>query len=141
MQLRPVLSVLALVCAGLVLGAVVFRSAIAPATAASNAVPAKADAAKGTVKISKMLTLEYLNGSDDQTFTAMKASLITIRGDLSHTEWLYLKSKGQFVMFFALSPNEQIVLPLSSTLAVDEVVLSSCFGSIQCFANVNILGT
>jgi hypothetical protein len=130
-----------------VLGATLLRSEIAHVTgitqdvkgANSDGRPVKS---KSSTPNSRVLLLEYLDGADDEKFAPIRANLITIQGDtLGRTEWLYLYSEGQQVSFFILEPSERVVLPLSKPLKVDEVNLSVCFGSSQCFAQVNIIGS
>lgn len=144
MSHRTVIGALALAGVGVVLGATLFRSDVAKATgiaqrgtvAASDGQPVKGrSSSPGT----RSLTLEYFNGADDEKFTPIRASLMTIQGDtFGHVTWVYLLSEGTVVMYFYLQPSERVVLPLPKPLKVDEVELGQCFGSSQCFAQVNI---
>ena len=44
-------------------------------------------------------------------------------------------------MYFYLQPSERVVLPLPKSVKIDEVNLEVCFGSSQCFAQVNLIGS
>jgi hypothetical protein len=131
---------LGLVCVGLAVATLVFRSGNAGATqgARRDARPARS---KSSTPDSRLLTLEYLNGADDEKFAPIKASEMTVQGDtFGSTVWVYFLSQGHTVMYFYLQPSERVVLPLSKPVTIDEVNLESCFGSIECFAQVNLLG-
>jgi hypothetical protein len=97
---------------------------------------------KSSTPNSRVLTLEYLNGADDEKFTPIRASAMTIQGDtFGSVAWVYLYSEGQLVMFFDLQPSERVVLPLPKPIKIDEINFSNCFGSTECFVNVNLLGS
>ena len=104
--------------------------------ATSDGQPVKS---KSSTPNSRVLTLEYSNGADDEHFAPIRANLITLQGDtFGHTDWVYLSSEGQLVMFFDLEPSERVVLPLPKAVKID---LQNCFGSTTCFANLNLIGS
>jgi hypothetical protein len=144
---RASIGALLLVCFGVVLGATIFRSGIAHATgSAQRPTVAKADGkpekSKSSTPNSRILVLEYDNGADDEKIAPIRANLITVQGDIfGSSVWLNIKGDGQEIMFFELQPSERVVLPLPKSVKIDEVDLSTCFGSIQCFAQVNIIGS
>jgi hypothetical protein len=49
--------------------------------------------------------------------------------------------QGQVVMYVCLQPSERVVLPPSKPVKVDEVNPETCFGSSQCFAQVNLIAS
>jgi hypothetical protein len=145
MRRQAVIGALVLVCVGVALGTTLLRSDIANATglaptvATTDGKPVKS---KSSGPNSRSLTLEYFNGGDDEKFTSIKASALTIQGDtFGSTTWLYLLSDGQLVSYFYLQPSERVVLSLPKPIKIDEVNLANCFGSIQCFAQVNLIGS
>jgi hypothetical protein len=105
---------------------------------ASNPVPvAQQEATKNTHGV-----LEYFNTGESRTFSSIRASLIDIQGDTFGSRVdVFLKSGGNIVLSLSLQPSERVVLPLPQLLTVDEIDLSSCFGSIQCFTTYNIVGS
>jgi hypothetical protein len=147
MRRHAVLGALLLIALGVMLGATLFRSEIAHATGLTQGVKAASSdgqpvKSRSSGPNSRSLTLEYLNGADDEKFASIRANLMTIQGDtFGRTTWIYLFSEGQLVMYFFLEPSERIVLPLSKSVKVDEVDLEACFGSTQCFAQVNLIGS
>ena len=148
MRKRAMLGALLLIGIGVGFGATVFRSNIARATGTRAQRPAVANTGgrpvKSNVKTanSRVLVLEYLNGADDEHFEPIKANLITVQGDTFGSEvWEYLYSDGQLVMFFELQPSERVVMPLAKAVRIDEVLLQNCFGSTQCFSQVNLVGS
>lgn len=147
MRRHAVIGVLLIVCVGVALAAGLFRSgrahAIGPpagvAVAGSDGRPVKSSSKSEN---SRSLTLEYFNGADDQKFDPIKASALTIQGDtFGHVTWVYLLSEGRIVSYFYLQPSERVVLTLPKALKIDEVNLEACFGSTQCFAQVNLIGS
>jgi len=144
---RVSIGALLLVCFGVIFGATIFRSGIAHATgSAQRPTVAKADGrpmkSKSSTSNSRVLVLEYDNGADDEKIAPIRANLITVQGDtFGRTVWLNLNSEGHEIMFFELQPSERVVLPPPKPVNIDEVNLSVCFGSIQCFAQVNIIGS
>jgi hypothetical protein len=90
---------------------------------------------------SRTLTLEYFNGGDDEKFEPIRASELTVQGDTFGSRVdVYFFSEGQLVMYFYLQPSERVVLPMPKAVKIDEVNLANCFGSSQCFAQVNLIG-
>ena len=145
MRRQAVIGALVLACVGVALGATLSRSDIAHATGLDPTVAnsdGKPVRSKSSGPNSRSLTLEYFNGADDEKFTPIKASALTIQGDtFGSTTWLYLLSNGRLVSYFYLQPSERVVLSLPKPIKVDEVNLTNCFGSIQCFAQVNLIGS
>jgi hypothetical protein len=146
MRRKEILGALLVIVLGVALGATLFRSEIASATGLTQRVRAagsdgKPVKSRSSTPNSRTLTLEYFNGQDDEKFTSIKANLITVQGDtFGSTTWLFLLSQDQVVMYFYLQPSERVVLPLPKPVKIDEVNLTNCFGSIQCFAQVNLIG-
>jgi len=147
MRRKAVLGALLLIVIG-VLGATLFRSNIASATGLTHGVAAASSdgtpiKSKSSTPNSRVLTLEYFNGPDDEHFAPIRANLITLQGDTfgSNVAWVYLYSASQLVMFFILQPSERVVLPLPKAVKIDEIDFSACYGSIQCFVNANLIGS
>ena len=147
MRRKSILVALVLIVLGAVSAATLFRSDIARATGLNQGVTAaspdgKPVKSKSSTPNSRVLTLEYLDGGDDEPFAPIRANLITLQGDtFGSTTWVNLYSDHQLVMFFDLQPSERVVLPLSKAVKVDEIYLTNCFGSSQCFVNANLIGS
>jgi len=147
MRRLSAIGALLLICVGVALATTLFRSGKAHATGPVQSAPVptadgKPVKSKSSTSNSRSLTLEYFNGSDDEKFTEIRANAITVQGDtFGHVIWLFLFDQGQLVMYFYLQPSERVVLPLPKAVKFDEVNLENCFGSTQCFAQVNLIGS
>ena len=148
MRRQAIIGALLLIGVGVVLGTTVFRADIAQATGLGQSVTVvnsranPVTVASSGAKAHKFVTLEYLNGVVDQTFPAIRASLITFYSDLTSTGTARVDflSKGVLTMSYLVQIGDRVVLPLPAALSVDEISVSNCLGGLHCLVEVNMIG-